>query len=146
MAVLVMCILPVMNMFGTSGRAVQKSQNLGFAVGLAHRISQHLFTKPFTEINSISLPGNSITDGPDDGFFNPMENFTANSAGALRVTKAQMPDLYNFLQKFDFRFSLIVNNVSFGTGDEMKTVGVVITWKEGGQNLLYRMQVNVPRI
>lgn len=144
MGILVMCMIPVMNMFGTSGRAVLKSQNLAFAIGLAHKISQHLLDTPFDSITEVPLPGNVIADGPDDAFFNPLANFKTTLAGALRIKKAQLPELWNFLRKFQFQYSLIVNNVNFATGDRMKCVGIIITWKEGGKDLLYKLYTYVP--
>ncbi|HOT26961.1 MAG TPA: hypothetical protein PLU72_02155 [Candidatus Ozemobacteraceae bacterium] len=144
MGILAMCMLPVMTMFGSSGRAVLKSQNLAFAVGLAHRISQHLFDAPYEAIVEVPLPGNAIAGGPDDGFFNPLLNDKTTGAGALRITQAQLPELWMFLRKYDFRYSLIVNNVNFATGDQMKCVGIIITWKEGGKDLLYKLYTYVP--
>jgi len=145
-AILTMCFIPVMNMFSSSGRAVQKSQNLGTAVGLAHRISQFLLAMPFDDIQNVPLPGLAIAGGPADGFFHPLVNYGNSAAGALAITKEKLPDLFGFLAKFDFRYALLVNNVTFGTGDEMKSVAVIITWREGGKNLLYKMQVYVPNI
>jgi len=146
MGILIICLVPVMSMFSTSGRAVQKSQNLGFAVGLSHFISQALLTKAFSQITSTPLSGHSLADGADDELFNPLENWQSNSSGILRITKTQMPDLYGFLRKFNFRYSLIVNNVSFGTGDEIKSVAIIITWREGGQDLLYKTYAFIPSL
>lgn len=144
MGILAMCMLPVMTMFGSSGRAVLKSQNLAFAIGLAHKISQHLLDTPYELIIDVPLPGSSIADGPDDGFFNPLTNNESTAAGALRITQAQLPELWNFLRKYEFRYSLIVNNVNFAAGDRMKCVGIIITWKEGGKDLLYKLYTYVP--
>ncbi len=144
MGILAMCMLPVMTMFGSSGRAVLKSQNLAFAVGLAHRISQHLLDTPYDAITEVVLPGNAIADGHDDGFFNPLINPKTSSSGALRIKQAQLPELWNFLRKYEFRYSLIVNNVNFATGDRMKCIGIIITWKEGGKDLLYKLYTYVP--
>jgi hypothetical protein len=145
-AILTACFIPVMNMFSTSGRAVKKSQNLGTAVGLAHRISQFLLAIPFDEIQNVPLPGRAIAGGPSDRFFHPVANFGSTAAGELAISKEEMPDLYYFLNKYDFRYALVVNNVTFGVGDEMKSVAVIVTWCEGNRNLLYKMQVYVPNM
>jgi len=144
MGILAMCMLPVMSMFGSSGRAVLKSQNLAFAIGLAHKISQHLLDTPYEAITEVPLPGNSLADGPDDGFFNPLTNIQSTAAGVLRIKQAQLPDLWSFLRKCEFRYSLIVNNVNFATGDRMKCIGIIITWQEGGKDLLYKLYTYVP--
>lgn len=144
MGILAMCMLPVMSMFGSSGRAVLKSQNLAFAIGLAHKISQHLLDTPYEAITEVPLPGNSLADGPDDGFFNPLTNIQPTAAGVLRIKQAQLPELWSFLRKYEFRYSLIVNDVYYATGDRMKCVGIIITWKEGGKDLLYKLYTYVP--
>ncbi len=144
LGVLITCLLPIIHLFGSTSRTAQKSQNLGLAVSLAHRIAQHLYIVPFQEIQPIPLPGAPIADGGDDLFFNPVENWTTSAAGAVSINQSQMPSLYYFLRKFEFRYALLVNNVSFGVGDEMKSVSIIITWKEGGQDLLYKLQVHVP--
>jgi len=144
MGILAMCMLPVMSMFGSTGRAVLKSQNLAFAIGLAHKISQHLLDTPYEAITEVPLPGNPIADGPDDGFFNPLTNFKTTAAGGLRITKAQLPELWNFLRKYEFRYYLTVNDVIFAAGDRMKCVGIFITWKEGGKDLIYTLYTYVP--
>jgi len=146
LGLLIICLVPVMTMFSTSGRAVQKSQNLGFAVGLSHYISQVLLTKAFGQIVSTPLSGIPLADGPDDEMFNPLENWRTTNAGQQRITRAEMPDLYGFLRKFNFRYSLIVNNVSFGTSDEIKSVAIIITWREGGQDMLYKTYAFIPSL
>ncbi|HNW34684.1 MAG TPA: hypothetical protein PKM25_07120 [Candidatus Ozemobacteraceae bacterium] len=146
LGILIVCMVPVLTMFSTSGRAVLKSQNLGFAIGLAHRVSQHLLNMPFDAIVEVPLPGSPIADGPDDGYFNPVTNFGSQSSNALRITKAQIPDLWSFLRKYEFRYALVVNNVNFAAGDRMKCVGIIITWKEGGKDLLYKLYTYVPDI
>lgn len=144
LSILLTCLLPIIQLFGSTSRNAQKSQNLGLAVSLAHRISQHLYVMPYNEIQPISLPGAPIADGPSDPFFNPVENWTPAAAGVQMINQAQLPSLYGFLRKHEFRYALLVNNVSFGAGDEMKSVSIIITWKEGGQDLLYKLQVHVP--
>ncbi|HEY9072309.1 MAG TPA: hypothetical protein VIV61_18760 [Candidatus Ozemobacteraceae bacterium] len=146
LGILIVCMVPVLTMFGSAGRAVLKSQNLGFAIGFAHRISQHLLSMPFDSITEVPLPGQPVADGPDDGFFNPVSNFGTTGTNALRITKAQTPDLWAFLRKYEFRYALIVNNVNFAAGDRMKCVGIIITWKEGGKDLLYKLYTYVPDI
>lgn len=146
LGILIVCMIPVLTMFGTSGRAVLKSQNLGFSIGLAHRVSQHLLVMPFDAITEVPLPGSPIADGPDDGYFNPVANHGTQISGALRITKAQTPDLWSFLRKYEYRYSLIVNSVNFAAGDRMKCVGIIITWKEGGKDLLYKLYTYVPDI
>lgn len=141
-----MCLIPVTNMFGVSGRAVQKSQNLALAVGLAHRISQHLLARPYPEVVEAPLPGQSIADGPTDGLFNPLENTGTTNETLINITQSQSPDLHSFLRKYDFRYALLVTPVVFGPGDEMKSVCIFVSWKEGGQNLSYRMYMYVPSL
>jgi hypothetical protein len=133
-------------MFSTSGNLVQKTHNLGFAAGLARRISQHLMAMPFEDIQEIPLPGITLCDSSDDTFFNPMFNFSDSSAGAKRITTEDLPTFYNYLKKFDFSYSLSVSNVSFGDGDEIKDVGIIITWKESGKDLLYKTNVYIPSL
>lgn len=144
LSILLTCLLPLIHLFGSTSRTTQKSQNLGLAVGLAHRLSQHLLAMPYDAITPVSLPGVPIADGPDDGFFNPLENWSNSAASIQMITQATMPSLYAFLRKFEFRYALLVSNVSFGSGDEMKSVMIVITWKEGGQDFLYKLQIHVP--
>ncbi|HNV68610.1 MAG TPA: hypothetical protein PKO06_02850 [Candidatus Ozemobacteraceae bacterium] len=144
LSILLTCLLPIIHLFGSTSRTAQKSQNLGLAVSLAHRIAQHLYITPFNEIQNISLPGLPIADGSADSLFNPIENWTTSAVGELSIQASQLPSLYSFLRKYEFRYALLVNNVSFGTGDELKSISIIITWKEGGQDLLYKLQTHVP--
>jgi hypothetical protein len=144
MAVVVM--IPMMSMFSASGQAVQKTRNFSFASGLARRISQHLMIMPFADVEEVPLPGISLCDAPDDPFFNPFLNFQNDQNGLKRINNTDFPELYGFLNQFDFRYSISVSNVSFGAGDEIKSVAIQITWKEAGKDMIYRTHVYIPSI
>ena len=146
LAIAVMVMVPVTSMFSTSGQQVQKSRNFSFAAALARRISQHLLVMPFDEINEVPLPGVAIHDTPDDAFFNPLMNFSDTQSGLQRVTEVDTPVLYGFLVQNDFKYALSVSNVSFGTGDEIKSISILITWKEAGRDMIYRTHVYVSSV
>lgn len=146
MSIAITIFIPAMNMFSTAGQAVYKTRNFSFANSLARRISQHLMVMPFEDIEEIPLPGISICDAPAGSFFGPFLNRTGSSAGAKRITQADLPDFYNYLAHYDFRYSLSVSNVSFGDGDEIKSVGILITWNENNKDMMYRLYVYVPSL
>ena len=146
MSIAITVLVPVVSMFGTAGRAIQKSTIFSFATGLARRISQHLMVIPFEDIQEVSLPGIAVADGTDDPFFNPLINFETTSAGEKKISAENFPELHGFLTLHDFRYSLSVSNVSFGKGDEIKDVGILITWQENGKDMMYRTHVFVPSI
>ncbi len=146
LAIAVMVMVPVTSMFSTSGQQVQKSRNFSFAAALARRISQHLMIIPFDDIVEVPLPGQSIHDAPDDSYFSPLMNFSDDQSGVKRIKAAEMPALYNFLVMNDFKYSLSVSNVSFGVGDEIKSVAIMITWKESGRDMIYRTHVYVSSV
>lgn len=146
LAIAVMVMVPVTSMFSSSGQQVQKSRNFSFAAALARRISQHLMIMPFDDIAEVPLPGQAIHDAADDSYFNPLLNFSDNQTGVKRVIAADMPALYNFLVMNDFKYSLSVSNVSFGAGDEIKSVAIMITWKEAGRDMIYRTHVYVSSV
>lgn len=139
-------LVPVTQLFSTSGQSVQKSRNFSFATGLARRISQHLMIMKYKNIIDIPLPGLSLCDAADNVFFSPLFNFSNDQSGVKRITAADMPALYAFLNQFDFKYALSISNVSFGTGDEIKSVAIMITWKESGKDMMYRSYVYVPSI
>lgn len=145
-SIAVMVMVPVTSMFSTSGQQVQKSRNFSFAAGLARRISQHLLIMAFDDIVEVPLPGQIICDAPDNDFFSPMINFASDQSGIKRIKKADLPVLYDFLDLNGFRYSLSVSNVSFGAGDEIKSVAIMITWKEAGKDLIYRTHVYVSSV
>lgn len=146
LTIAVMVMVPVTSMFSTSGHQVQKSRNFSFAAGLARRISQHLMIMPFEEITEVPLPGMGLCDAPDDGIFNPLVNFSSNQTGIKRIKAADFPTLYEFLNQNDFRYALSVSNVSFGAGDEIKSVAIMITWKEAGKDMIYRTHIYVSSV
>lgn len=136
-------MIPVMSMFSTSGQAVQKTRNFSFASSLARRISQHLMAMEFNDIQDVPLPGVPLCDSPGDIFFNPMLNFSGNQSGLKKITGTDMPEFYAYLNQYGFRYSLSVSNVSFGVGDEIKSVAIQITWNETGKDMIYRAHVYV---
>jgi len=138
--------IPIMHLFSSSGQVVYKTRNFSFANSLARSISQHLMVLPYENIVEIPLPGIALCDIPDKTFFGPFINFSDNKSGEKRINSKDLPEFHNFLNQYDFRYSLSVSNVSFGAGDEIKNVGILITWIEGGKNLIHRLHVNVPSI
>ena len=100
----------------------------------------------YSDIVDISLPGQPLCDAADNKFFSPLFNFSDDQSGAKRINAADTPELYAFINQFDFHYSLSVSNVSFGTGDEMKSVAIMITWKESGKDMMYRSYVYVPSV
>jgi len=146
MSIAVVIFIPAMNMFSTTGQAVFKTRNFSFANSLARRISQHLMVMPFEDIQEIPLKGIPICDAPKGSFFGPFFNKTGSSAGEKLITQTDMPEFYGYLAKHDFRYALSVSNVSFGDGDEIKSVGIFITWKENDKDMIYRLYVYVPSL
>ena len=144
LAIAVMVMVPVTSMFSISGQQVQKSRNFSFAAALARRISQHLMAMPFQDI--VDIPGQSIHDAPDDGFFNPLLNFANDQSGLKRIKAGEMPSLHGFLEMNDFKYALSVSNVSFGDGDEIKSIAIFITWKETGRDMIYRTHIYVSSV
>jgi hypothetical protein len=141
-----MALIPVFSMFSTSGRMVTKSQNLGLAVSFAHRISQHLLAMPYDSIVDVPIPGNSIAGGPDDEIFNPVANWGTTKTSRVPINPNQMPGLFHFLRKFEFRYALLVSPMVFGPGDELKSVCVFISWREQGVDFSYRTYVYVAKM
>lgn len=146
LSIAITIFIPVMNLFSSSGQVVYKTRNFSFANSLARSISQHLMVMPYDEIKEIPLPGISLCDIADKTFFGPFINFSDNKTGEKRITRSDMPEFYHFLNQYDFRYSMSVSNVSFGVGDEIKNVGILITWLEGGKNMIHRLYVNVPSL
>ncbi|MBU1106708.1 MAG: hypothetical protein KKB51_08595 [Candidatus Riflebacteria bacterium] len=138
--------IPAMNMFSTAGQAVYKTRNFSFANSVARRISQRLMVMPFEDIEEVPLPGVALCDAPDGSFFGPFFNNTASSAGLRRITQVDMPEFYDYLERYNFRYSLSVSNVSFGDGDEIKSVGILITWNETDKAMMSRLYVYVPTL
>ncbi len=146
LAIAVTVLIPVLSMFSTSGQMVQKTLNFSFATSLARRISQHMLAKPFSEIESVSLPGVTLYDSVDDPYFDPLFNFSDNAAGAININNEDLKEFRNYLQKHDFRYALSVINVNFGDGDEMKSVAIPITWNDSGKDMMYQTNVYIPAI
>ncbi len=146
LAIAVMVMVPVTSMFSTSGQQVQKSRNFSFAAALARRIPQHLMVMPFDDIVEVPLSVGSIHDSPDDPFFNPIMNFSDSQSGQKRVNAADTPALYDYLVQYDFKYALSVSNVSFGTGDEIKSILILITWKEASRDMIYRTHIYVSSV
>ena len=88
----------------------------------------------------------ALHDSADDVFFNPLVNFSTSQSGVKKITVSDMPALYDFLVQNDFKYALSVSNVSFGAGDEIKSVSILITWKEAGRNMIYRTHVYVSSV
>jgi hypothetical protein len=135
--ILTIAMMPMMDVFGISGQAVAKSQNLTLAVGVAHKIAQHLLAMPYDEI--VDKPRTPLADGPDDGMFNPLINDGSDAAAGRRITQAHLPELHGWLKKFGVGYSLDV------VGDQPKDVKIQITWKEGERDLMYTLRVYVSR-
>lgn len=145
-SIAVTIFIPAMNMFSTAGQAVYKTRNFSFANSVARRISQHLMVMPFEDIVEVPLDGIALCDAPVGSFFGPFFNTTGSNAGVKGITQADMPEFYNYLAQYNFRYSLSVSNVSFGDGDEIKSVGILITWNENNKNMMYRLYVYVPSL
>lgn len=144
MSIAITILVPVVSMFSTAGRTVQKSIVFSFSTGLARRISQHLMVVPFDEIQEVPLPGISLCNSSEDPFFNPLINFSTSKTGQKSITQTDLPDFFKFLALYDFRYALSVSNVSFGDGDEIKSVAIIITWRENGKDMLYQTHVYIP--
>lgn len=146
LTIAVMVMVPVSSMFSTSGNQVLKSRNFSFAAALARRISQHLMIMPFSDILDVPLPGKPLHGVDNDDFFNPLLNFSGSQSGVKKISVADTPDLYEYLEQHDFKYSLSVSNVSFGAGDEIKSIAIMITWKEAGRDMIYRTHVYVSSV
>lgn len=136
-SILIAVMVPMMNLFGMTGKAVNKSQNLTLAVGLAHKIAQHLHALPYDQI--VDRAEQPLADGGADGIFNPLENRTADQSGNKAITAAHLPELHGFLTKHQVRYALDV------VGDQPKDVKIIITWVEHGKNLMYSQRVYVAK-
>lgn len=139
-------MIPVMSMFSNSGQMIQKTRNFSFATSLARRISQHMMALPFEDVQEVPLPGIPLCDSADDPYFNPLINFTNNKDGQKRIKSDDLPAFYLYLNQFEFRYSLSVSNVGFGEDDEIKSVAILITWKESGKDMMYRSHAYIPSI
>jgi prepilin-type N-terminal cleavage/methylation domain-containing protein len=146
LAIAVTVLIPVLSMFSTSAQTVQKTLNFSFATSLARRISQHMVAMPFSEIESVPLPGVALYNSADDPYFCPLFNFSDNAAGAININNEDFKEFRNYLQKHDFRYALSVINVNFGDGDEMKSVAIRITWNDSGKDMMYQTNVYIPAI
>jgi len=135
--ILSVAIVPMLDVFSISGRTVTKSQNLSMAVGISHKIAQHLLALPYDSI--VDQTETPIADGPNDKMFNPLENPGTSQSTELRITSGMLPEYYSFLKKLDVHYSLDV------VGDSPKDVKIIITWKEHGRNLLYPLRVYVTK-
>lgn len=145
-SIAVVIFIPAMNMFSTTGQAVFKTRNFSFANSVARRISQHLMAMPFEDIVEIPPPGIALYDSPAGTFFGPFINTSGSSSGEKFITQGNMPEFYSYLAQHDFRYSLSVSNVSFGDGDEIKSVGILVSWIENNKNMMYRLYVYVPSL
>ena len=137
LAILALSIIPILNLFSSSGRSLQKSQNLGAFVGIAHKISQHLLEKPYEEILSTGMI--DPCSGVQDDMFNPLENFGSTPSTIRNLTREGIPQLHNFLKKNQVRYSLDV------VGDCPKDVKICLFWVENGKNLLYPLRMYVAK-
>ena len=135
LVILMAALIPMLDLFGVSGRTVAKSQNLTLAVGLAHKIAQHLMAQPYSSI--VDLSERPLAGGPADGMFQPLINHGSDLSSGKGIKPDQMKDLYEFVGKFKVKYALDV------VGDEPKDVKIIITWEEGGRNLLYSLRVYV---
>ncbi|MBF0547811.1 MAG: prepilin-type N-terminal cleavage/methylation domain-containing protein [Candidatus Riflebacteria bacterium] len=129
--ILAVSLVSIIDLFGTSGRSIQKSQNLAIAVSLAHKISQHLKEVPYSSI--VDVNDIMISSGVDDGIFNPFENFGNSSDTELTLTSPALKELNDFFQKFDFSYSLQVNSYTY-----YKSILITIKWVEGFSNVAYQ--------
>lgn len=146
MSIALTILVPVINMFSSAGKRVQKGIIFSFAAGLARRISQHLMVMPYDEIQDVPLPGISLCDSSTDPYFNPLLNFSDNATGQKSINQTDLPELFNFLALYDFRYALSVSTVSFGDGDEIKSVAIIISWRENGKDMLYQTHVYIPSL
>ena len=137
LTILAFSLAPVLNLAGTSGQTIQKSQSLGLAVGIAHKIAQHLMAMPYDSI--VDTPEISLADGTDDGIFNPLENPGTGINTAMRIKASDLPELYGFLQKNRFRYQLDV------VSDQPKDVKIRVLWEENGRRLEYPLRVYVAK-
>lgn len=146
-------LLPVTIMFSNSGRVLEKSSNLGIAAGLARYIIQGMMSMRMNEIISIPIPGVSCCDDSNDNLylryiFHLKENCGSLEKGLLSINHEQIPKLYSRLAKYEFRYSVTVSETSPSgeEGDLMKSVSVLISWKEFGVNKVYESHAYiVPR-
>jgi type II secretory pathway pseudopilin PulG len=145
-AIAAMLFVPLMTMFSSSATTVQKTRNFSFAVSLARRISQHMMAIAYKNIEEVPLPGKSVANENNDPYFNPLLNFDDNISGVQRITAEDIPELYNFIKKFNFCYSISISNVCFGDGDEIKYAVIMITWNEKGKDMIYRSHVYIPSI
>lgn len=135
--VLSLCLVAVFELVGTSGRQMQKSQNLVIAIGLAHKVAQHLIGRPGDQV--VTRPERPIADGPDDDIFNPLENPGTSGGSVRRIRAASLPTVHGALAKHDFRYGINV------VGNSPRDVHITISWKEGSQALQYVLPIYVSR-
>jgi Tfp pilus assembly protein PilV len=133
--ILSISLISVFNLVSTSGKQMQKSQNLGIAIGIAHKIAQHMLNLPSSKI--VSRVETPIYGGAADDIFSPFENTGSSAGSAQRITAADLPKLHGFLQKYDFRYTVSV------VGNSPFDVKITVTWQEGGQHLMYALPVYV---
>ncbi|MBF0407104.1 MAG: hypothetical protein HQM10_07110 [Candidatus Riflebacteria bacterium] len=131
--ILAACLVPIITLFGNSGRAVQKSQNLSVAVSLVHKISQHLKGFPYNDI--IDVVDCPIADGPTDYIFNPLFNYGNSSTSEVFVTSSSAKELYKFFKTYSFKYSLEVSTFS-----TYKSVLISVKWVESSLNLVYQRE------
>ncbi len=133
-----MVIVPISLVFNTSNRQTTRGHNFTFASSLARRVLQHVQQLPFKDVLDVPLPGVLIGEDPSDQFFGAFLNLGTTHRSVKHLTQNDMPDLYEFIKKHGFRYSISVGTVSFSAEDNIKSVTVYITWKEMGKDYMYK--------
>lgn len=137
-------LIPSVALFSTSSKVVEKGRNLSFASSLSRYIIQNMMTMKMDKIVSVPIPGLSVCDDSNENYyFGELFNFKSDNGkfkkGNIGINKDQLPELYNYLARYDFRYSIAVGeaNPSDDISDIIKSVTVLITWKEFGVDKVY---------
>lgn len=153
LAVGIAILIPTTAMFSTSSKMLEKSSNLTFASGLARYIIQGMMSAPLMSIVDVPIPGISCCDDSDDNvyfrnLFNLKRDVGNLKEGRVYNTLEGNPKFFSRCAKYDFRYSISVGEASPNDvpGDIVKSVSVLITWKEFGVDKVYKAHVYiVPR-
>jgi hypothetical protein len=143
LAIACMVIVPLSMVFNTSNVQTTRGHNFTFASSLARRVLQHVQQQPFNQIQEVPLPGELIGGNESDLYFGPMVNLGKSASSIKYLTESDFPNLYHFIRKYAFRYSISVGAVTFAPEDSVKSVSVYITWKEMGKDYMYKSHVFV---
>jgi type II secretory pathway pseudopilin PulG len=143
LSIAAMVIVPISTVFSTSNKQTTRGHNFTFASSLARRLIQHVQQQAFNKIQDVPLPGELIGGNKNDFYFGQLINLGDSASTIKYLTETDSPDLYKFIRKYAFRYSISVGAVNFAEEDKVKSVSVYITWKEMGKDYLYTSHVFV---